>query len=464
MRPAPMVALFLILALAAWPAAAAQPPSMDGIEAVPGTSEAASDDEAVGGRFLRVCLEDRDGYRAHHPMTRGEYRSLSTAFRSAADTLLSDEAIVTVAERVARASGRVVPIDCALSATSRTSHFDHVRIVLGPDTVDPDRGQAPTTSARTRKLRERAFRNTVIHELGHALQHRLYGGWLPEIDYRSTEFANTDSGGHWFDKETVPASAWCEGFAEGLAAFLGEDERIGVFSGRRLVYYGIREPRPSSRLERIEGHVAFQLHDFWLPRGTTAHLDRTLDVLRLSSPAATRTERHGTFHAYVFEHLSRYPEDALRWELVGRANSLLRDGLIAGPSLPAEVAAQADALRKGLASLGAKVGVDRAAQAIQAWLASGGEATGPVAVILSGIEAMARRLAGTDAPVFVVPGSGGEDYETMPLAELEKIVDNARRDFDNWFQTYGYDFHPRCKEAKERWKKLEAILVRRRGR
>ncbi len=52
----------------------------------------------------------------------------------------------------------------------------------------------------------------------------------------------------------------------------------------------------------------------------------------------------------------------------------------------------------------------------------------------------------------------------MPIAELEKVVDNAHAEFDSWFRHYGYDFHPKVKEAKERWQRLAAILARRRGR
>ncbi|MBI4865666.1 MAG: hypothetical protein HY816_01825 [Candidatus Wallbacteria bacterium] len=460
----PLVLAALAAAHFALATTAQQAPNADDLVFTPRAAPAAPK-AAEAPIVLKVALQTGQSPFEHKVLGPDETGGMAGNFRERLDWIRNDPLVLDLARRVTNVWPKnPIPPVIVLSGTEKGAYFNHSFVVLGQGVMGAPPGQRDD-SARGQKRRREAFRNTVLHELGHFLQFRLYSSWLPPVDYSTRELANSDSPEHWFDKETTLGSAWTEGFAEALAAFLGSDERIEEFRYRRPVYYGIRNPREPHRLATIEGHVAFALYDFWGPKGQSKAFERTLAVLRLSDHRAQRTEHHGTFDAYLAEHLQSSPEDAVRWELVLRANSLMQEGAaIRAGAMEVGKADALSALSKGLAELAARHGVDRVSQGIVSALREPGGVSEQPQAALAAVRAAVTRLAAAGQAVFTVPESGGATYETMPIAELEKAVQGAHTEFDTWFRHYGYDFHPKVREAKERWQKLEAILVRRRGK
>lgn len=414
---------------------------------------AGNPDGSVGAPYLTLHVQTGETHHHTEPLTEARRAGLAGDWRTKVDLLLQDPEIQQVARRAATAWDRLEPIRVVLSPTSGVAYFSRPMIVLRSNYMGP--------GADPRKVLA-AFKGTIVHEMGHCLMYRLYRSWLPEVRYESTEFLGSDSDAHYFDKVTTESTAWCEGFAEGLAAHLVEDPRIQEFRYRRTVYWGVRNPRDTASLRRIEGWAAFLVHDFWGPRASRERLDRSLEVIRVRDAGRRQPELHPDVLGYVREHLRQFPEDSLRWSLVLQANSLLQ--LSAAGFLDPDAAGAADVgvLESGLRDLAVRSG--GLPTSLAAWqVAIEGRPLGTPARVLARVDALAAARKASGKPVFEILGADPDDLERMPLDELRRATRNAELDFRDQLQAIGYDFHPRVKEAKERWLALKAVLERRGG-
>lgn len=411
---------------------------------------------------LRVLLRND---RTERPVTDELRASFSPELQRRVAFLFEDEGILELADRVLEAAPGAGPGEVILAPQDTgSSHHLRGRVVLARDTLFQMNRPGEEPTPRQVQRADQGFRNTAAHELGHTLQYRLYGGWLPEVDYASREFMAVQDNSHWTGKETSQTSAWCEGFAEAVAAVFAEDERISRFAFRRVVIMGIKKPRPPHRLDNVEGFVANALYDFWGGDRGSRQFQNTLETLDLESQATRRTERHNSIGEYLREHLARFPEDHLRWELALRANSMLQEPTwIYSSDLSGEQTQDQATLEAGLEKISASLGADRTAKAISGLLQEGGPLP-PVQQLLRDLVLRVRAQIQSGEPVFEAGIAGGDDPETMPFEDLAKLVSNAQAAEKALFQRYGYDFHPQVKEAKALREKLEGIYRRRGGR
>lgn len=116
----------------------------------------------------------------------------------------------------------------------------------------------------------------ILHEAGHFLMHRLYNGGWPPDDPQAP---------HQIWQVSAQTSAWTEGFADSVGAYLLGDNRFVFGSGNSTEYtYGSGWHVG----DLVEGNVAGSLLDLW--RTTDGGWNRSLDALTAQRP--------GNFSAY----------------------------------------------------------------------------------------------------------------------------------------------------------------------
>ncbi|MFJ6518281.1 RICIN domain-containing protein [Streptomyces filamentosus] len=114
-------------------------------------------------------------------------------------------------------------------------------------------------------------KHLILHEAGHFLLHRLYGGVWPDVD---------NCNPHYIHKASSETCAWTEGFADATAAYVLDDFDYVHPDGSRVSFlYG-----PGWEVgDQVQGNVAASLLRFWV-NGPEYNWGPTLDLIRNQRP------------------------------------------------------------------------------------------------------------------------------------------------------------------------------------
>ncbi|MEE4418851.1 MULTISPECIES: metalloprotease [Streptomyces] len=93
--------------------------------------------------------------------------------------------------------------------------------------------------------------HTVLHESAHFLQHRLFGGWFPQV---------TRCIRHWVDKASSETCAWTEAFADSAAAYVLGDYR---YVGPNGIPISFAHGPTYDDGDTVQGNVGGSLLDLW---------------------------------------------------------------------------------------------------------------------------------------------------------------------------------------------------------